>query len=522
MVLSLNKKIINTLFFLIVFMLIFNKIPEVIEFRFLAGIISNELLFFPLFIGLIYTGYCRFKNKNVFVNFNEFMKYIFAFGSISFISLIIGLMIYPYYDLILNGPIAQIDKLPKVLDWLCILGFDVKEQFLLILWMIVRVIKNLFLDILYTFFGAYIIYCWYYTNWKTSISILLKAMFCSIIVIFLYSFVELFYLLGSDIATNILINITPFIHGINNNNTWWPPLLWKGQLRSIFAEPSYFGMYAAFAMPFLWYKFVVVKNNKRKLIYALIITVFSFLLFLTKARTAVALFSGEVCILLVYMIYLRNKAFIKNVLLICSCAVIAFTSANIFIPNMANTKNNAEISIEGYLEDNLGSLASTEKRSNTARYSIMLANLNIGMDYPLLGVGLNLNDAYIPEYLPEMSENNREVNMWINDQNEKGVLKSGFPSLGEYTSRFAETGIIGLIVFFLPAVILLKSLMKKILSKNMEYNNRIMYMFFSISFIGTLAVGIGDSINITYCYWVLLGLGYAMCFGKPGDDIKHE
>ena len=32
----------------------------------------------------------------------------------------------------------------------------------------------------------------------------------------------------------------------------------------------------------------------------------------------------------------------------------------------------------------------------------------------------------------------------------------------------------------------------------------------------------GYSINITYCYWVLLGLGYAMCFGKPGDDIKHE
>ena len=29
-----------------------------------------------------------------------------------------------------------------------------------------------------------------------------------------------------------------------------------------------------------------------------------------------------------------------------------------------------------------------------------------------------------------------------------------------------------------------------------------------------LASGIGDSINITYCYWVLLGLGYALCFDE--------
>ena len=516
------NKIRDYIFFLICIALLFNNIPKIFQINFIGNVLGDKLVFYPLIIGFIYTTYYQYKYKNILIDFYKIKKYICIFLGINFLSLVIGLLIYPYYGLILSGPVEQIEKLPKVLNLLHTLGIDVNEQFLLIAWMIVRTIKTLILDTVYTFLGAYIIYCWYYNNWKTAVNILLKAVICSISIIFIYSSIELFYLIGNEWATNILINITPYFHEIYNKGTWWPPLLWKGQLRSIFAEPSYFGMYAAFAMPFLWYKFVAVKNNKYKLIYAFIITAFIFLLFLTKARTAVALFSGEVCILLVYMIYLQNKSFIKNVLLICSCAVIAFISANIFIPNMANTKNNEEINIEGYLEDNLGSLASTEKRSNTARYSIMLANLNIGMDYPLLGVGLNLNDAYIPEYLPEMSENNREVNMWINDQKEKGVLKSGFPSLGEYTSRFAETGIIGLIVFFLPAVVLLKSLLKKILSKNMEYNNRIMYMFFSISFIGTLAVGIGDSINITYCYWVLLGLGYAMCFGKPGDDIKNE
>lgn len=512
----MNKEIRNILFFCICFSLSFFTISKFLQLNFLAGPMANKLVFYPLFLGFIYTGYCQCKYRNIFINWNKFRKYILVFLGINFLSLIIGLIIYPYYDLILNGPVEQIEKLPKVLEWLHKFDIDIEEQFLIIIWMIIRTIKTLFLDVIYTFFGAYILYCWYYNNWKKAFNILLKAIIGSLIVIFTYSAIELFYLIGNEFAKNILVTITPYFHDVYNKGTWWPPLLWNGQLRSIFAEPSYLGMYAAFAMPFLWYKFIMSKD-KFKIVCSLIIVFFTFLLFLTKARTAVALFSGELCILLLYMIYLRNKAFMKNVALICSCVVISFVSANIFIPNMVNSKDEAEINIEGYFEDNLGSLASTEKRSNTARYSIMLANLNIGIDYPILGVGLNLNDAYIPEYLPEMSKNNHEVNMWINDQKDLGILKSGFPSLGEYTSRFAETGILGLVAFLLPPIFLLINLLKKI-----KKEKDLRYVAFTISFIGIMAAGIGDSINITYCYWVLLGLGYAMCFGKPGDDIKHE
>lgn len=84
-----------------------------------------------------------------------------------------------------------------------------------------------------------------------------------------------------------------------------------------------------------------------------------------------------------------------------------------------DANSEAKINVEEYVEENLVSIASTEKRSNTARYSIMLANLKIGLDHPFLGIGLNLNDAYIPEYLPSMSDNSSEVNMWINDQRKK-------------------------------------------------------------------------------------------------------
>ena len=104
--------------------------------------------------------------------------------------------------------------------------------------------------------------------------------------------------------------------------------------------------------------------------------------------------------------------------------------------------------------------------------------------------------------------------MWIRNQKEKGIMRSGFPALGEYSSRFAETGILGLIIYLIPAIILAYRLLSIICNKAIESKNRLPYVFFLISILGVLASGLGDSINITCAYWLLLGVGYAMCFGK--------
>lgn len=164
---------------------------------------------------------------------------------------------------------------------------------------------------------------------------------------------------------------------------------------------------------------------------------------------------------------------------------------------------------------------SFSKRSNGARFSIMIADLHIGMDYPFLGIGYGLRNAYILDYLPSLADNNNEVKMWIKNLNEKGILRSGFPKLGEYTSRFSETGILWLIVFLLPSIVILKKSYLNIMNRDMNIDDKLPYVFFIISLIGIMASGIGDTINITYCYWVLLGLGYAMCFGKE-NDVKDN
>ena len=514
----MNYKFIDIIFFLVGILLIFNNIPDVIRIHFIGSILAEKLLFYPIFIGFCYTLYCQYKYKNIFVSFDRFSKFIIVYLGGICISLIIGLYTYPYYDLVLNGSITQIEKLPKVINILNSLEIYIDEKILTAFWMIARTIKNAIFEVLYTFGVAYMIYCWYHNNWRVAFKILIKSILLSLVIIFGYCFIELFYLAGSNTAKNVLLTMTPYFHAIKSDGSWWPPLLWPGQLRSIFAEPSYYGIYFAFAMPFIWYAFVSTKKKLFKLISILSIVFFTFCLFLTQARTAIVLFCGEVFILIVFSIYLKSRFVFKSVGKIFITIVIAFTLTGLFINNLLVDNKYGVNGIESYLESNLYSLASTSQRSNNSRYSISIADLKIGLEHPIIGVGSGLRNAYIPDYLPEMAKDNGEVQMWIQNQKEKGILRSGFPKLGEYMSRFAETGIIGLVLFLIPPFILLRKLYFKITDKNMTVDDKLPYVFFTISLIGIMASGLGDTINIAYCYWVLLGLGYAMCFGKECID----
>lgn len=514
-------KIYDLLFFLIAIFLLFNNIPDKLQINFIAETLQSKLVFYPIFVGIIYTLYCQYKYKNVLVNFDKFVKFTIVYLGGICLSTIIGVIYYPYYDLIINAPVVQTEKLQIIIGVLNNFGINTDEKVLTILWIAIRSLKNIVFEFIYTFASSYMIYCWYYDNWRKAFNIVIKAILISLIIVFAYCGVELFYLAGNDYATDILITITPYLHTIKGSYNWWPPLLLDGQLRSIFAEPSYYGIYFAFAMPFLWYRFFIVNNTLNKILSYFGILFFSFCLFLTQARTSVALFCGELIVLFIFVILFDNKILFQQFLKLIMCILIAFIMSTGFINNLlANNRYNID-GLESYVESNLLSLSSSEQRSNGARYSIMLTDLKIGLYNPILGVGHGLRSSYIPDYLPEIAQNNREIKMWKQFQQQKGILKSGYPRLGEYTARFGETGIINSFLFLLPAVILLKKLYIKLTDKIISFENKLLYLFFTISLIGIMASGLGDSINITYCYWVLLGLGYAMCFGKE-NDVKAD
>jgi hypothetical protein len=476
--------------------------------NFLGGPVGSKLIFYPLFIGLVLSLWRQYTHHDMFVEWSKFKMFILVYAGIIFVSLLHGLYIYPYYDLVLNGPVSQIEKLPRVIELLRGLGIYVDSKVLVSFWMIARVLKNFVFEIIYTFGGSYMIFCWYSKDWERGFRILLKAVCISLIVVLAYGCIDAGYLAGNDNCKAILILLNPFIHPIQDNGAWWPPLLWKGQLRTIFPEPSHFGMYAAFAMPFLW--LYLQKNTKNYLTW-LGMFLLMFFVVLTKARTAMLLMLGEIASLFGFVLWERKRKLTKHFVKIVIIGLVAFV-CGIYFP-MQKIERNDELGLSGmageYLKKNVTSIGDTQQRSNRSRYAIIAANISIGKEHSILGVGSSLRNAYITNNLPSWGYN-KEVKMWINNQKEKGILRSGYPNLCEFAVRFSETGILGLLAFFLPIFNLFR-LLFLCYRKTEQYKNEI--MFFAISLLGSFVVGFGDGFNVLYAYWILLGIGYTMCYG---------
>ena len=511
----MNKKYIDKIFFTIIVFLIFNNIPKNLQISFIAGPLQSKLVFYPVFVGIIYTLYCQCKYKNVLVNFDKFIKFTIVYLGGICLSTIIGIIDYPYYDLIINAPVVQIEKLQIVIGFLNSFGISTDEKVLTIFWIAIRSLKNIIFEFIYTFCSSYIIYCWYYNNWRKAFNIVIKAVLTSLIIVFAYCGVELFYLTGSEYAKNILITITPYLHVIETQHGWWPRILQPGAVRSVFAEQSFFSIWAAFAFPFLLYKLFVVDKTKSKILFIFITTIFAALIFLTNSRTGAALLCGEFLCLFIYVLYLHNKFIVKNFIISGLCICLAFVLAIGFTNNFMNIKN--DVSAESYFESNLSSIASVNARSNGARYSTIYANLKIGFNNPVLGVGRGLVPAYMPENFPEFAHNNREINLWKNYQNDKGILKAPIPSFCIYSLVFAERGGVGLICYLIPWIFLIF----KILINLYYYPTRYEHVFLLTALLGALASGFSNTFGANYFYWVLIGLGYAMCFGKE-NDVKAD
>lgn len=521
----------NKLFFLIVFFTIFSEIPHILQLNFLGSFLGKDLSIYPILIAFIYCLWEYRKEKQSFQATNMtkiFVAYIIVYVATIFISFIHGLYIYPYYDAILAGPVQQIDKLPMAQSFLQRLGIFISEQTLLKVWMFARPIKGFIFECFWFFSVPLMIYLWFRKDAHTGIIILYKAVICASVVVCFYGILDVFYLSGSTVAENILIHVNPFVHNIKSNGTWWPPLLWKGQLRSLFAEPSYYGIFAAFAMPWIWYSLLKGKNWRKKTIICLLLIAFLIGLFLTKSRTANALFGGELIFLIIVAIWYHEKSFIKNTAVIVILTLFSFSIATVSMSYMPGSPSGTKVmgyseekteAMGVYLQDNLGSITSSTQRSNRSRYSIFKASVAIGKDYPILGVGKGLRQAYIPGYLPEEAFAGNEIQRWIHDQKEKGIMKSGFPALGEYCTRFAETGIVGLLVYLLPSFYLLLQLLKRMRSTLSSPEQKEETIFFLFSWLGIMASGLGDNLNITCCYWILMGIGYALILPEKREKI---
>lgn len=544
----MNRKFIDILFAILVFSLPFGYIPNVLWQNFLGGPFDQDLVVYPLLIGFIYTAYCQWKYKNVVYKWNIFKKFILIYLVVLLISLAWGLFIYPYYDQILNGPADQIEKLPKVLSFLHGIGIPIAEKTLLELWMFARPVKGVFFEVLYTFGAAYMIFCWYHDRTQRAIDILLRVTTVDLVIIAVYGLIDVCYQNGQMWAQNTLMVLNPFIHA---NVTITPRpgetvtmMFCDSQNRSVFLEPSYFGIFMAFAYPLLWLNIFFTQNHYKKTGLWILYVIITFEIFLSQSRLALAVNLVIFFLLGIICLYRVQKQLVVFFITLLFSGGLAFIGAMAFLQHgqipsglgdryplatkweemqkiHETGKGLKGIDADDYFKEGLVSLSAAHETrkhmgSNHSRFTIQKTHIQLGLEHPLIGVGTSLRQGYLRDKLDK--DPGDEIQTWNKVIDQKGLLAGGFANLGDFTLRLAETGIFGLSLYLFPAFILILSFGKALIRRKTDIAKVAPILFIALSFVGMMATGLGDTMNVTFCYWVDMAVGYLILHERKSID----
>lgn len=247
------------------------------------------------------------------------MIFIIVFTIWQIICLILGLYAFPYFDEMNPNQFSNLQStINKWNNWGIPLNTIDAEN----LAFLTKGIKTIIIKSNRLFYIAFYIYHLYKNDFKKGFQDFRFVVLLISIIMGLYSVIELAWLkFNSPSAQAILTFLNSFLLDPGIAYGWWPPLLWPHQLRSIFREPSYFGIASLFILPFLW-SYIIEK--KHVVLSGFFITYFTLMIFATNSRTAVIL-TFIACFLLLFSIaFVRQKEFTKSVLLIEVFTVYAF------------------------------------------------------------------------------------------------------------------------------------------------------------------------------------------------------
>lgn len=511
--------IYNKLVYFSIIILIFDNIPKPLQMNFISNGMSTKLTWYFLFAlsAIVVFTWCR-NGFSILREERWMIRYMLFLIATSTLSNIISLFTFNNWHIILNGPMGQISRIPMVYAIVQTHGIPLDYAQLISVWLGSRALKTSILGVAYTFGFSFILYYVIKNEWGKYYNLLITSILISVFIICGYSIVESFYLAGNKTATYLLTVINPLIHPIAVDHNWWPPLLWKNQLRSVFSEPSRMGNYVAFALPFMWIKLLQLKRSAWKI--GVLLMVLTFFIFLTKARTPIGMYWGLLLVFTLLGVYYYSFSVLKRMLLIFIVTGIAFSASLGFINTFMVTNHNNQVSASEYMDNNIGSLTSSKKRSNGARYALLRANFITGAEHPVLGAGSIFTPVYTVNHFSEEDLQNREVNMWVDNYYKEGPLKYGLSAMNEYVTRFAQYGLVGLILFLIPPFFVLAKLLKKLKYTSREEKDSIFAVVLAL--IGTLVAGCNGSLTLLYTYWIVLAYAYAIVYGTYKSQISEE
>ena len=123
--------------------LIFDNIPKILQLNTISSGLANKFAWYPLFLLFLLKVIEFYKEKTKLeIQEKNQLKFIGLLVCIFLICNIQGLLIYPYYDELLAGPLSQIEKLPLLLQFLQQHDIIVSVQNIFMSWIGVRAIKG--------------------------------------------------------------------------------------------------------------------------------------------------------------------------------------------------------------------------------------------------------------------------------------------------------------------------------------------------------------------------------------------
>lgn len=504
-----SYKIRDILLFLLCCSLPFNMIPKILNVSMIGGPMGSSLFLFPSILLFAYTAFTAIRHKDFFLRADIVSKFMVLYFILLLTSAINGVLVFPHYDVIGNGEFLT-GKFGWIMQFLQTHQISADEEQMMKFMFIIRTFKNSVFQCIYTFFFSYLIFCWYKNSWQRAWKIILHSIQLLSVFIIAYAIIEILYYWGSQWARDFLVTVNPIFLDIGRGMGWYPPLLWgQARLRSLFSEPSYLGMYIAFALPFLWANYI---QEKRKLLNLGLIFSLWILSFLTYSKTSIALCLSEFILFLILYFFCHKCLYLKK----CTCLILAFVcgfGASVCIGSgfhdVSMEMDTKSSYTENYVKDNMLNIFNESSGSNNARFSVIRSELKIWEHYPMLGVGIRNRDCYIADFLTEEEKKNEELANCIKEQSKQGMLMSGFPSPCEYSADLAETGILGTMVKGFPFAMLILGFIKR--SKRIFKSDGNIYMVtVVVAMAGCLLNGFSNHLTVMYTTWILLGIAFVI------------
>lgn len=437
-------------------------------------------------------------SSQVATNEKRYKRFALAYGIWPIFCIIIGSLQYPFFADTNMSTAPWIGKLKVLFSFV---GDDYLDSITSATMFIYRDFKE---ELFPAIGGSLFTYYLFKSNFRRGIKLCVISVIILISFCIIYSIPEILWLwTNSEFCEEILKHVNIYIYDVPVPPAWHPPLLWWGQLRSLFDEPSSFGIVGSFCYPLMM---LVPDKSKYQLVYKVfLLAAFCLMIIMTQSRTAVCLFIAETILMAGYLLLKKYKKSFIIMLISVIFGLFIYNLGPVLLPQESlsdHHQNGDTLSQQGnYISRNVESLAGTGKRSNGARYGMTISSLKVGIQHPIVGVGKGYESLYMEKVLPDFAKDNDEIGAWMKNTQEKGITKMGSFILNQYTESLATSGLIGLILLVTPPVYLIYSLIKR------KLINRTIPAILLIVLIGQLTAMLSGP----YWYTYPITIGLLLC-----------